>query len=227
MKIYGLQKLTLLDYPQKTACTIFTGGCNFACPFCHNASLVTHIDGEVIPQSELLSFLDKRKNMLEGVCISGGEPLLNDDLPDFIVKVKEFGYAVKLDTNGSFHEKLKSLIDKKLIDYVAMDIKNCREKYNITAGASVDIEKIEKSVKLLLKGKIPYEFRTTVTEQLHCDSDFEKIGDWLFGAEKYYLQTYQDSDDIIAKGLTAPTPEILSRYQKILENKIKSVFIRK
>ncbi len=201
MKINGFQKLTLLDYPEKMACIIFTTGCNFRCPFCHNASLVTHIDDSLTyTEEEIFSYLEKRRGLLEGVCISGGEPLLQPDIEEFIVKVKELGYLVKLDTNGSFPDKLIALVNKGLVDYVAMDIKNCKEKYSQTAGVSnFKIEDIEKSVGFLLKGTVGYEFRTTVAEGLHTVEDIEKIADWLSGAKKYFLQNFTDSGDIIGE----------------------------
>ena len=176
MKINGFQKLTLLDFPEKMACIVFTAGCNFRCPFCHNASLVTHIDDTLVyREEEIFEYLKKRKGLLEGVCISGGEPLLQPDMEEFIIKVKELGYLVKLDTNGSFPDKLISLVNKGLIDYVAMDIKNCKEKYPLTAGVSnLNIEDIEKSVTFLLGGTVDYEFRTTVATGLHEIEDIEK-----------------------------------------------------
>ena len=135
MEIHGIQKMTLLDYPEKVACTIFTARCNFRCPFCHNASLVTHVDAAAaISEEEVFSFLAKRQGILDGVCITGGEPLLQPDIEEFIRKVKELGYQVKLDTNGSFPDRLEHLIDEGLVDYVAMDLKNCRERYGETVG---------------------------------------------------------------------------------------------
>ena len=148
MLIKGFQKLTLLDYPGKTACTVFTGGCNYRCPFCHNAGLVTKLDTEIISEGEVLSHLKKRQGILDGVAISGGEPLLQGDIEEFLQKIKELGYSIKLDTNGSFPDKLKSIIDKGLCDYVAMDIKNSKERYNETIGIdNFDISLMEKSVE--------------------------------------------------------------------------------
>ena len=168
--------MTMLDFPGKIACTIFTAGCNFRCPFCHNAPLVTHIDGQEFSQEEILSYLNKRKGMLDGVCITGGEPLLQKDIKDLIIKIKELGYAVKLDTNGSFPDVLKSLVSQNLIDYVAMDVKNSPSKYALTADASESVvEKVDESIKFLLSGAIPYEFRTTVVKEFHTPTDFEEI----------------------------------------------------
>ena len=177
MKFNGFQKLTLLDYPGKVACTLFTAGCNLRCPFCHNASLVTHIDNVVsYDEDEILDFLRKRQGILGGVCITGGEPLMQSGVTDFIKKVKELGFSVKLDTNGTFPEKLTMLAESKLIDYVAMDIKNCKEKYAVTSGITdLNIGNIEKSVEFLLSGKIPYEFRTTVVAEFHTPQDIGKL----------------------------------------------------
>ena len=192
MRIQGLQKLTLLDYPEKVACTVFTAGCNFRCPFCHNASLVVDIPKESeITEEAFFSFLKKRQGVLDGVCVTGGEPLLQTGIEDFIRKIKELGYAVKLDTNGSFPEKLKYLVEEKLIDYVAMDIKNSLDAYEVTAGTDGHfLRAIEESVAFLKEGHVPYEFRTTVTKDFHMRENFEKIGQWIQGAEKYFLQKY-------------------------------------
>lgn len=209
MKIGGLQKLTLLDYPGKMACIIFTAGCNFRCPFCHNASLVTHIEEE-ISESEVLAFLEKRKKILDGVVITGGEPLLYD-LEPFIRAIKEKGYLVKLDTNGSFPDRLKALVKKGLIDYVAMDIKNSPDKYALTAGASVDLEKIKESVEFLKSDAVDYEFRTTVVKPFFEKSDFTAIGEWIKGAKRYFIQSFTDSGDLVGA-------QQMSAYDKDEEN---------
>lgn len=203
MKINGLQKLTLLDYPEKMAATVFTGGCNFCCPFCHNADLVTGSDDTLeIQQEEIFRFLDKRKNILEGVCITGGEPLLHLDLKEFLKRIKEKGYLVKLDTNGSFPDRLSSVVEQGLVDYVAMDIKNSKEKYAQTIGVSdFDIRPVEESVKYLLHGTIDFEFRTTVVKEFHERDDFALIGEWIAGGEKYFLQEFLDSGNVIFQGL--------------------------
>lgn len=199
MHIEAYQKLTLLDFPGRTAATVFTHGCNFRCPFCHNAGLVVRPSESTVPESEVLEYLEKRKKLLDGVCITGGEPLLQKDIADFIRRVRDIGYLVKLDTNGSFPEKLEELIDEGIIDYVAMDIKNSREKYPLTAGTPQDIvSKIEKSVNILMSGKVDYEFRTTVCGNLHTVEDMKAIGEWLKGAKAYYLQPFKDSGDILA-----------------------------
>lgn len=198
MHIEAIQKLTLLDYPEKTAATLFTHGCNFRCPFCHNAGLVTRPSEQSVSEVELFAFLEKRKKMLDGVCITGGEPLLQKDIADFIKKIRELGYAVKLDTNGSFPEKLRELINAGLVDYVAVDIKNSPEKYEVTAGSKNILEKVKETVDILKEGKVPYEFRTTVTGNLHTAEDMESIGRWICGTEKYFLQPFKDSGDIVA-----------------------------
>ena len=199
MHIEAYQKLTLLDYPGKTAAIVFTHGCNFRCPFCHNAGLVIRPSESKIDEDELFEYLEKRKKLLDGVCITGGEPLLQKDIAPFIRKIKAMGYLVKLDTNGSFPEKLEELIDEGIIDYVAMDIKNCREKYSVTAGTPQDIVvKVEKSVNILMSGKVDYEFRTTVCKSLHTVEDMVRIGEWIKGAKAYRIQPFKDSGDIVA-----------------------------
>ena len=198
MLIAGLNKTTLLDYPGRVAATIFTGGCNFRCPFCHNAGLVlTPSSAEAFSEEEVFSFLQKRKNVLGGVCITGGEPTLQEDLPEFIAKIKALGYAVKLDTNGYRPEVLKSLLDADLLDYVAMDIKNCKEKYGLTAGVGIKIEQIRESVNILKDSQIDYEFRTTVVKEFHNREDIRRIGDWIKGCPRYYLQQFVESENII------------------------------
>lgn len=228
MRIHGLNKTTLLDYPEHVAATVFTGGCNFCCPFCHNADLVLHSGAfPTLSEEEVLAFLQKRKNVLTGVCITGGEPTLQPDLPDFIRRVKELGYLVKLDTNGYRPEVLKSLLEEKLLDYVAMDIKNSKDKYDMTVGKeSTDIARIEESVELLKGGNIPYEFRTTVVRELHTEADFEAIGEWIQGTENYFLQSYRDNDNVIQKGFTAYTREDLEGFVKKLKKYINRVELR-
>ena len=197
MHLEALQKLTLLDYPGRTAATLFTHGCNFRCPFCHNAGLVVRPSETVVDENELFAYLDKRKKLLDGVCITGGEPLLAPDIADFIRRVRAHGYAVKLDTNGSFPEKLAALIDEGLVDYVAMDIKNSPEKYEETAGAKGILENVQASGALLLQNKVDYEFRTTVTGSLHTAEDMRAIGAWIAGAKRYFLQPFKDSGDLV------------------------------
>lgn len=203
MRIDGLQTLTLLDYPGKVACTVFTSGCNMRCPFCHNASLVC---GEVPPfmeKEEFFAFLKKRTGVLDGVCVTGGEPLLQEGLIPFLLEVKEKGFTTKLDTNGLLHDRLRAAVEAAAVDYVAMDIKNCKARYAETAGVpGLDLAPIEKSVQFLMEGKVDYEFRTTVVKELHNKADFGEIGRWLKGAKRYFLQSFKDSGDILSPGLS-------------------------
>lgn len=228
MNIQGLQKVTLLDFPGRVACTVFLAGCNFRCPFCHNASLVTHVDPSGnIPMEEVISFLQKRRGILDGVCITGGEPLLTPGLDVFVRKIKDLGYEIKLDTNGSNVERLKSLTGSGLIDYVAMDIKNAPEKYGMTIGIDgYDLWNVSKSVDYLLSGTVPYEFRTTVVREFHKREDFERIGQWLAGAQRYYLQGFVDSGDLIQPGLRAYTKEIMEQALEIVRKYIPAAEIR-
>ena len=223
MRIGGIQKLTLLDYPGKVACTVFTVGCNFRCPFCHNASLVTHTeDAPDLGEEDVLSFLSKRKGIIEGVCITGGEPLIWPETVDLLRKIKSMGYSVKLDTNGSFPKRLADIMDAGLADYIAMDIKSSPQNYALAAGSENALESVKESVLLLLNGKIPFEFRTTVVKGLHTPADIEDIAAWIVGAERYYLQGFRDSGDLIGSGLAAFTPEemiqLLSSARKYLPN---------
>lgn len=202
MILSGLQKLTLLDFPGRIAATVFTRGCNMRCPFCHNASLVVG-GADIIPEEEFFAFLESRRGRLGGVCVSGGEPTLQADLPRFIEKIKAMGFEVKLDTNGTNPEMLSSLIDGGLLDYVAMDIKSSTEGYARVSGVSPDMEKIKRSIEFLLSDKIDYEFRTTVAKPLFSTGDFVEIGKLIKGAKRYYLQGFLDSGDLIGEGLEA------------------------
>lgn len=198
MIIKGLQKTTLLDYPGKVACTVFAGGCNFRCPFCHNASIVlTPNLGENMSFDELFAFLEKRRGVLEGVCITGGEPLLDDGVFGLMRRMRDMGLCVKLDTNGSFPDRLEYVIENRLVDYVAMDIKNSPAKYAATCGADNVLDRVLRSVDILLDGRVDFEFRTTVVRELHAFEDFHAIGDWIRGARRYFLQSFKDSGDII------------------------------
>ena len=177
MKIHGLQKMTLLDFPGRVACTVFFGGCDMRCPYCHNAELLDGTAPAVMDDTELLAFLKKRQGLLDGVCFTGGEPLLQKDLPEFAAKVRDLGYPVKLDTNGNHPDRLEKMIREGLVQYVAMDIKNSPERYAETAGLrQMDLAPIRESVSLLMEGKTDYEFRTTVVAELHDDESFEQIG---------------------------------------------------
>ena len=224
MLIKGLQKLTLLDFPEKIACTVFLGGCNFRCPYCHNASLVIPEKfGEDISEEDFFGFLEMRRGRLEGVCVSGGEPTLHKELPSFIEKIKSYIPEVKLDTNGTNPEMLEELIMRGLVDYVAMDIKNSREKYPMTVGkADFDISAVERSAEILMRGKIPFEFRTTVVRELHTSEDIESVGRWLSGNEKFYLQTFKDSGDLISSGMSAYSDGEMNELTRILKKHIPS-----
>ena len=233
MVIRGLQKLTLLDYPGKVACTVFTDGCNFACPFCHNASLVHRPDvppanaAPAIPPDEVLAFLKKRQGILDGICVTGGEPLLQAGLISFLEQVKALGYWVKLDTNGSLPTRLKDLVARDLVDYVAMDIKNAPDKYAETIGRRIyDLTQVRESVEFLRSLPGRYEFRTTVVREFHTDTDFEQIGIWLAGSERYFLQSFIDSGDILAPGLHAHEPETLHRFLAIVRKTIPAAALR-
>ena len=211
MKIYGLQKLSLVDYPGKTAAVLFTGGCNFRCPFCHNFGLVTD-PGEPLDDAEVFAYLKKRKGLLDAVVITGGEPLIHPDISELIKKVRDIGYPVKLDTNGTFPVRLAELISEGLLDYVAMDIKNSEEKYYLTAGCDVDLDSVRKSVMLLMSGSVNFEFRTTVVKQLHEASDFISIGKWIKGNEKYYIQKFKDAENVPYGNLSAPDEAALTEF---------------
>ena len=217
MHIKGLQKTTLLDFPGKVACTVFTGGCNFRCPFCHNASLVLAPNTvDEINEESFFSFLRKRKGILDGVCITGGEPLLQKDIVSFIRKIRAEGYSVKLDTNGSFPDKLNDIISENLVDYIAMDIKNSEEKYPLTAGYSDDCGKMFQSIDLIMSCGVDYEFRTTVVKELHTVEDIESIARRIKGAKRYFLQNFKDSGDLISTGLSGHSEEEMRKMLEII-----------
>jgi len=225
----GLQKLTLLDYPDKTACTLFTVGCNFICPFCQNASLIVsdkdNLDDECgkkrLYTSDVLEFLEKRQGLLDGVCISGGEPLIREELEEFIDEVKKLGFLVKLDTNGSDPEKLDRLIKAGKIDYIAMDIKNSQEKYAQTIGITdYDISSINESINLLLSHAPDYEFRTTVVREFHDENDLISITHWIAGAKRYFLQKFTRSPGVLNNGLHDYSE---TEMQRMLSKVIKSL----
>ena len=228
MKIYGLQKTTLLDYPGHVAATLFTGGCNMRCPFCQNSGLVLHPEEETaMDASEVLSFLKKRQGILEGVCITGGEPTLQPDLEDFIRQVKALGYLVKLDTNGYRPRVLEQLLQEKLLDYVAMDIKASKENYGSATGCdTLELAKIEQSVELLKTAGIPYEFRTTVVKGIHRVEEFHAIGVWLQGAKAYFLQNYRDSEQVMCPGFAPFDKEELEQMKCIAQKYVEHVAMR-
>lgn len=203
MKISGLMKLTLLDFPGHVACTVFLAGCNFRCPFCHNGSLVRGGDIE-ISREELLAFLKKRQGVLDGVCITGGEPLMNRDVAELAREIKALGYLVKLDTNGSYPERLGEMLSSGLVDYVAMDIKNSPNGYGKACGVDFDTEIIKKSVEIIKSSGVAHEFRTTVVKGIHTAVDIAECAKWIGEGERYFLQSYKVSEDIIApEGLSA------------------------
>lgn len=216
MQIYGLNKTTLLDYPGHVAATVFTGGCNMRCPFCQNSGLVLNPAGQPqIPETEVLSFLEKRKGILDGICITGGEPTLQADLADFICRVRAMGYLIKLDTNGYRPETLRRLLEQNLLDYVAMDIKASRERYGIACGLpDMELAPIEESVELLKKSRIDYEFRTTVVKGIHSGEEFTAIGQWLQGCSAYYLQSYRHSEQVMRPGYESFAPEELEQMRE-------------
>ena len=233
MKIVGIQKMTLLDYPGRVACTVFLGGCNFRCPFCHNSELLDGTAQPVMTDGELLAFLEKRKGLLDGVCITGGEPTLQKDLPELMEKIKAMGYAIKLDTNGYRPEILKALVGQGLVDYVAMDIKNSPDRYAETAGvAQLEIQRIEESMAYLLSGAVDYEFRTTVVRPLHDTQAMADIARWITKiapetkAKRFFIQPFTDRDTVIFDGLQAPEKPELQAFQGILEPCAEKVEIR-
>lgn len=202
VSIQGLQTLTLLDYPGKVACTVFTGGCNFRCPFCQNSGLLACGQPGQYTERQLLDFLDSRRKLLDGVCISGGEPLLQQELPQLLRQIKDMGYLVKLDTNGAFPERLELLLRQGVVDYVAMDVKSSPAHYGQACGVGeLYLSKVQQSVQFLLQGTVPYEFRTTVVRELHGAEELQAIGQWIQGAQRYFLQSFQDSERVLQPGL--------------------------
>lgn len=227
MKLCGLQKTTLLDFPGHVAATVFLGGCNFRCPFCQNSSLLSGEAQALFSEEDFLSFLRKRKGILEGVCITGGEPTLNPDLEDFILKIRSLGFLIKLDTNGYQPKVLKNLVNKGIIDYVAMDIKAGRAHYQNAAGLDhMDITRIEESVSFLMEETIPFEFRTTAVKGIHEKTDFEDMGKWLCGSSHYYIQNYVDSDEVLCSGYNSFSIEELKGFLAVIKPYIPSAALR-
>lgn len=227
MDIHGLQKLSLLDYPGKVACTVFLGGCNFRCPYCHNSELLSAATPPVMTSEELLAFLKTRGGLIDGVCVTGGEPLTRADIGELLAAIKRMGFSVKLDTNGAYPARLRALIADGLIDYVAMDVKNSRARYAETVGLNeMDLTPIEESVDYLLSGVINYEFRTTVVSPLHDEDALRDIASWLAGARRYFLQPFADRDTVPFSGLSAPSDEALKKFVSIAREKIASVAVR-
>lgn len=228
MKIYGLNKTTLLDYPGKVAATIFLGGCNFRCPFCQNSSLVLNPSAQPeIPVKEVLSFLKKRKGILDGVCITGGEPTLSPDLPELLQEIRTLGYPIKLDTNGTHPALLKTLTEQNLIQMTAVDIKACPDNYPALCGlVHPELDAVKETVEFLKNGTLDYEFRTTVIRELHSEKDFIEIGQWLTGAKAYYLQAYRDSEEVLQPGFSSYTRKELEHFREILKRTIPLVEFR-
>ena len=223
MQIHGLQKMTLLDYPGKVACTVFLAGCNYACPFCHNTQLLTTAAEPLMEAGELLAFLEKRKGVLDGVCITGGEPTLNAGLKGLLKQIKNLGYETKLDTNGSRPDVLRQLVEEGLVEYVAMDVKNGPAQYGYTVGVEgVKLAAIEESLRFLIGGSVPYELRTTLVHPLHDAASIEAMGRWLADLvpgklpRVLYLQSFTDRESVAFSGLSAPTSDEKKRYEQIL-----------
>lgn len=228
MHIGGINKLSLLDYPDRTCCTIFTVGCNYRCPFCHNASIIqVPCTEQYIALPEIMGFLKKRQGLLDGVCVSGGEPLLQNGLDFFLQEIKALGFSVKIDTNGSNPQTLRQLIDRRLVDYIAMDVKNAPNNYEQAIGLKdYDLEPVKESIALLLSGIIPYEFRTTVVRELHDSDDIVAIAQWIKGAQHYYLQGFEDSGDTLKSGLSAYSKKTMQHFKNLVHPLIPSVELR-
>lgn len=232
MKITGLQKMTLLDFPGKVACTVFLGGCNFRCPFCHNSQMLDGNAERFMEEEEFFRFLEKRQGLLDGVCVTGGEPTLQPDLPEFLERIRALGYQVKLDTNGYRPEVLKAVVEQGLVDYVAMDIKNAPERYEQTVGIPLDVEKIQQSILYLVSEKVDYEFRTTVVEPLHDEQSIKNLASWLLEisggklAKRLYLQAFTDRETVLYQGLHTPTPQTMKRYKALLVHAARTVDLR-
>ena len=227
MKLYGLQKMTLLDFPGVVACTVFLPGCDLRCPFCHNFELVDGTAPPVLDDDELIDFLRKRKGLIEGVAITGGEPLLHKNITDLIEKIRAEEYKVKLDTNGLHPELLQTILDGGMVEYVAMDIKNSPEKYPLTCGvAKVDMDSVFKSISILMNGCTDYEFRTTVINELHEAEDFEKMGEMIKGAKRYFLQRFTDRDTVPYGNLTAPSFDDMKKYAEISKRFVNNTQLR-
>jgi len=227
MIIHGLQKMTLLDYPGRVACTVFLGGCDMRCPFCHNAELNVASAPAALGEAELLSFLATRRGLLDGVAVTGGEPLLRGDLALLLGKIRAMGFEVKLDTNGTHPESLRALLEQDLVQYVAMDIKNSPAHYAATVGVpGFDLSPVRRSVELLMSSPCDYEFRTTVVREFHDEESFHQIGAWIQGAKRYFLQPFTDRETVPDRTLHAPQPEDLKRYEELLRAYVPSVRVR-
>jgi pyruvate formate lyase activating enzyme len=227
MKIHGLQKMTLLDFPGRVACTVFLGGCDFRCPFCHNFELIDGTVQPIMDEDELLAFLRKRTGLLDGVAFTGGEPCLHRDLPELLGRIRALGFAAKLDTNGFHPDLLRQILAEGLVDYVAMDVKNSPAKYAATCGLpSLDLTPIRESIALLKSSGADYEFRTTVVAELHQAEDFEEIGQMIRGARRYFLQRFTDRDSVPFEGFHAPAKEDMLRYAEIARRYVADTSLR-
>ncbi|MBQ6312676.1 MAG: anaerobic ribonucleoside-triphosphate reductase activating protein [Lachnospiraceae bacterium] len=227
MIIHGLQKMTLLDFPGQVACTVFLGGCEFRCPFCHNADLLDMSAPGIMDDDELLEFLKKRKGLLDGVAFTGGEPLLRKDLPELLVRVRDIGYKIKVDTNGDHPDLLKEIVQAGLADYIAMDVKNSPARYAETIGRETfDTAPVDESIQFLLSGQVRYEFRTTVVKQFHDEASFEAIAQWIDGADRYELQGFVDRDTVPFAGLEACSREEMEHFADIVRPYVKTVELR-
>ncbi|MBR6916913.1 MAG: anaerobic ribonucleoside-triphosphate reductase activating protein [Clostridia bacterium] len=227
MKINGLQKLTLLDYPGHTACTVFTSACNFRCPFCHNASLVECRDLATVPEEEFFAFLEKRHGILDGVAITGGEPTLQAGLLDFIKEIRSRGFNVKLDSNGYLPDVLEKILSSGAVNYVAMDIKSSPEHYSIASGIdNVNISKIERSIEAIKRSGVEYEFRTTAVKGIHTPADFLSIGKWLGDVPRYFIQRFTDSGDVLREGYEAFSKEEMTSLLAMARIHIRSAALR-
>ena len=231
MYIKGFQKLSLVDYDGYISCTIFLGGCNFRCPFCHNSALVTGLDennsnNEYISLESILSYLDKRKGIIQAVCVTGGEPTINQDLKEMLLEIKKRGYFIKLDTNGTNYMMLKDLLEEKIVDYVAMDVKNSLNKYNLTTNSNIDINIIKQTIDFFINSDYDYEFRTTLVEEFHNEEDIQEMASLLKGAKKIFLQKFINSENCIDKSLHEVCFDKATKYKDILNKTIKNVNLR-
>ena len=226
MKIYGIEKFSMVDWDGKIVCTLFASGCNFRCPFCHNASLALS-EGNELDIDDIFSFLEKRKGLLDGVCLSGGEPTLHHDIIDFATKIKAMGYKLKLDTNGTNPQAVQSLIENGLVDYIAMDVKNSPHKYATTVGVSaMTLDNILQSVNIIKSSNIPHEFRTTIIKEYHTESDMYNIANMIAGCDKYFIQKYVDRDSCISHGFTPVDKDTATNWLALFTNKAKLTSLR-
>ena len=227
MKIAGYEKMSLVDYDGKVACTVFTSGCNFRCGFCHNSALVVPVNGfPQIDEKEFFSYLEKRRGILDGVCVSGGEPTLSNDLISFCERIKSLGYSIKLDTNGTNPDIVKKLASEKLCDYFAMDIKSSLSNYPLITNSNVNVNKVSETVEFFLSGQVDYEFRTTIFKEFHTKEEMQKIGEWIKGAKKYFLQKFVSGENCIEQGFTPIDEQLAKEFLEILKPNIPNVNLR-